>query len=69
MTLTDLSRRFILARIPKDRPRGLGDVVAAGAQLAGIAPCAGCQKRQQDWNRKFPFPKSNLIEKEKGAPQ
>lgn len=54
-----------IPRVSAKKYRGLGDLVhAVAAPVAmmidavagtGIQGCAGCGKRRDDWNRKFPF--------------
>ena len=52
-------------RVSAKKYRGLGDVVAVVAEPIAkvidavanthIAGCAGCVRRRDDWNRKFPL--------------
>jgi len=35
--------------------RGLGDTIAKATKAVGIKPCGGCKKRQDWFNKHFPY--------------
>ena len=39
----------------KKKIKGLGDAVKAVTDFVGIVPCEACLKRQEKWNKLFPF--------------
>lgn len=41
----------------KKKIKGLGDAVKAVTDFVGIVPCEACLKRQEKWNKIFPFTK------------
>ena len=52
----ELTKRFLLTNV-KERPKGLGDVIASATRAAGIKPCSSCEKRRAALNRAIPFVK------------
>jgi hypothetical protein len=52
----ELTKRFLLTNV-KERPKGLGDVIANATRVAGIKPCSSCEKRREALNRAVPFGK------------
>jgi len=46
------------AKYRDGKSRGLGDTVAKVIKvvtLGMVKHCAGCEKRKEDWNQKFPY--------------
>ena len=43
----------------KQKPKGLGDVIANVTKKVGIKQCGGCKRRQATLNKLVPFKKNN----------
>jgi len=50
--------RAHVASLPKPKKsKGVGDTIAKLTSSIGLKPCGGCKKRQEAFNKAFPYKK------------